>query len=44
VKQGDNKAVNNHEILEEYMTKVHDKSQKETPDYVTKLAKKVLKD
>ncbi len=44
VKQNDNKAVNNHEILEEYMTKIHDKNQKETPEYVTQLAKKVLKD
>ncbi len=44
VKQGENKAINNHEILEEYMTKIHDKSQKETPAYVTQLAKKVLKD
>ncbi|CAA6814015.1 MAG: Polyphosphate kinase (EC [uncultured Sulfurovum sp.] len=44
VKQNDDKAVNNHEILEDYMTKMHNQSQKETPDYVTKLAKKVLKD
>jgi polyphosphate kinase len=44
VKQGDNKVINNHEILEDYMTRIHDKSQKETPEYVTQLAKKVLKD
>jgi len=44
VKQGDNKPINNHEILEDYITKIHDKSQKETPEYVTQLAKKVLKD
>lgn len=44
VKQGENRAINNHEILEEYTTKVHDKSQKETPEYVTQLAKKILKD
>jgi len=44
VKQGDNKAINNHEILEDYITKIHDKSQKDTPEYVTQLAKKVLKD
>ena len=44
IKQGDNRAVNNHEILEDYITQIHDKSQKETPEYVTQLAKKVLKD
>ncbi|CAA6816687.1 MAG: Polyphosphate kinase (EC [uncultured Sulfurovum sp.] len=44
VKQNEDKAINNHEILEDYMTKIHDKSQKETPEYVTQLAKKVLKD
>jgi polyphosphate kinase len=44
VKAGENKPINNHEILEEYMTKMHDKSQKETPEYVTQLAKRVLKD
>ncbi|MCH9739246.1 MAG: RNA degradosome polyphosphate kinase [Epsilonproteobacteria bacterium] len=42
VKQGD-KVINNHEILEEYVTKVYDKAQKETPEYVGKLARKVLK-
>jgi polyphosphate kinase len=44
IKQQDDKLINNHEILEEYITKIHEKSQKETPEYVTKLAKKVLKD
>ena len=44
VKQGEDKAINNHSILEDYMTRIHDKSQKETPEYVTQLAKKVLKD
>ncbi|CAA6802191.1 MAG: Polyphosphate kinase (EC [uncultured Sulfurovum sp.] len=44
VKQGDNNAINNHAILEGYMTKIHDKNQKETPEYVTQLAKKILKD
>ena len=44
IKQNDDKPINNHEILEEYITKLHDKSQKETPEYVTQLAKKVLKD
>jgi polyphosphate kinase len=44
VKQNDDKVINNHEILEEYITKIHNKSKKETPEYVQKLAKKVLKD
>ena len=44
VKQGDNKAINNHEILEDYITQIHDKNQKEAPEYVTQLGKKVLKD
>jgi len=44
IKQEEGKIVNNHEILEEYITKMHDKSKKETPEYVTQLAKKVLKD
>ena len=43
IKQNDQPPINNHEILEEYITKIHDKSQKETPEYVTQLAKKVLK-
>lgn len=37
------KEVNNHEILEEYVTKVYEKAQKETPEYVSRLARKVLK-
>jgi len=44
IKVNDDNPINNHEILEEYITKIHDKSQKETPEYVTQLAKKVLKD
>ncbi len=44
IKQGSDRAINNHLILEEYITKIHDKSQKETPEYVTELAKKLLKD
>ena len=44
VKQNDDKVINNHEILEEYITKIHNQSKKETPAYVRKLAKKVLKD
>jgi len=44
IKQNDDKVINNHEILEEYITKIHDKNKKETPEYVKQLAKKVLKD
>jgi len=44
VKQNDDKVINNHEILEEYITKIHNQSKKETPAYVKKLAKRVLKD
>ena len=45
VKQNsEDKIINNHEILEDYITKIHDKSKKETPEYVQRLAKKVLKD
>ena len=38
------KEVNNHDILEEYVTKIYDKAQKETPEYVSKLAKRVIKE
>jgi len=44
IKQNDDKVINNHEILEEYITKIHNKNKKETPEYVKQLAKKVLKD
>jgi polyphosphate kinase len=44
IKQNDDKVINNHEILEEYITKIHDKNKKETPKYVKQLAKKVLRD
>jgi polyphosphate kinase len=44
IKHNDEKIINNHEILEEYITKIHNKSKKDTPEYVTQLAKKVLKD
>ena len=43
VKPKDNQIINNHMILEKYITKMHDKSKKTTPKYVEKLAKKVLK-
>jgi polyphosphate kinase len=44
VKPKDNQIINNHMILEKYITKMHEKSKKSTPEYVEKLAKKVLKD
>jgi polyphosphate kinase len=44
VKQNNDKVINNHEILEEYITKIHNQSKKETPAYVRQLAKRVLKD
>ena len=40
----EDKSVNNHEILEHYVNKIHDKSNKKTPSYVNKLASKMLKD
>jgi polyphosphate kinase len=39
VKQGD-KIVNNHDILEEYVTKMYDKAQKDSAEYISK---KILK-
>jgi polyphosphate kinase len=38
------KTVNNHAVLEEYVNKIHDKTKKETPDYVSRLANRILKD
>jgi polyphosphate kinase len=38
------KTVNNHNILEEYVNKVHDKTKKVTPDYVNRLASRIIKD
>ncbi len=38
------KDVNNHCVLEEYVNKIHNKSKKETPDYVSRLATRILKD
>jgi len=35
------KEINNHNILEDYITKLYNKSQKKRPKYVSKLAKKV---
>ncbi len=38
------KTINNHNVLEEYVNKIHDKTKKETPDYVNRLANRILKD
>jgi polyphosphate kinase len=38
------KSVNNHKILENYTNKIHNKSNKETPDYVNRLANRLLKE
>jgi len=38
------KNVNNHCVLEEYVNKIHNKSKKETPDYVSRLATRILKE
>ncbi|RLA70139.1 MAG: RNA degradosome polyphosphate kinase [Epsilonproteobacteria bacterium] len=38
------KAVNNHTVLEQYVNRVHGKTKKETPDYVSRLASRILKD
>ncbi len=38
------KRINNQCVLEEYVNKIHDKTKKETPDYVSRLANRILKD
>jgi polyphosphate kinase len=38
------KKINNQCVLEEYVNKIHDKTKKETPDYVSRLANRILKD
>ena len=38
------KDINNHCVLEEYVSKMHDKTKKETPDYVSRLANRILKE
>ncbi len=38
------KTVNNHYVLEEYVNKIYDKTKKETPNYVSRLANRILKD
>jgi polyphosphate kinase len=38
------RAINNHEILENYATKMYNKSRKSTPEYVNKLSNQILKE
>ena len=38
------KPIDNHAILEQYVNKVHDKTKKKAPDYVSRLANKILKE
>jgi polyphosphate kinase len=38
------KEIDNHKILENYVNKIHNKSNKKTPDYVNRLATKILKE
>jgi len=42
VKQGD-KLVNNHDILEDYVTRIYDQTQKEMNEYGKKLAHKIIR-
>jgi len=42
VKQGD-KLVNNHDILEDYVTRIYDETQKEISEYDKKLANKIIR-
>ena len=38
------KVIDNHAILETYANKIYDKTKKETPDYVRRLAERILKE
>jgi len=38
------KSVNNHDILEDYVNKLSSKNKKDRPNYVTRLANRILKD
>jgi polyphosphate kinase len=38
------KSVNNHNVLEAYTNRIHSKTKRETPDYVSRLASRILKD
>ncbi len=42
--KGGEKIINNHEILEDYITKLYNKSQKKTRKYIKRLSKRQLKD
>ena len=38
------RTVNNHDVLEEYVNKIHNKTKKVTPNYVNRLASRILKE
>ncbi|MEA2048442.1 MAG: RNA degradosome polyphosphate kinase [Campylobacterota bacterium] len=38
------KTVNNHTVLEQYVNRIHNKTTKDTPEYVSRLAQKILKE
>ena len=38
------KAMNNHDIFEAFTNKLYSKAKKETPDYVNRLANRILRD
>jgi len=38
------KVIDSHAILETYANKIYDKTKKETPDYVRRLAERILKE
>jgi polyphosphate kinase len=38
------KDVNNHSVLEDYVSKIHNKIKKETPEYLNRLATQILKE
>ena len=38
------KKVNNHVALEQYVNRIHNKTTKDTPEYVSRLAQKILKE
>ncbi len=38
------KDVNNHSVLEAYVNRIHDKTKRETPDYVSRLANRILRE
>ncbi len=38
------KSINNHDILEDYVNKLYNKNKKDRPNYVSRLANRILKD